>query len=75
MSQEILEENVTGKVKWFNSDRGFGFISRAGKPDCFVHYSAIQSDGYKSLVEGDVVEFDVTRGKKGVIAINVMKIN
>jgi CspA family cold shock protein len=67
---------TTGQVKWFNNDKGFGFISRAdGQKDCFVHHSAIQGDGYKSLNEGDKVEFDVVQGQKGPAAENVTKIS
>ena len=55
----------TGVVKWFNSEKGFGFITQEGGPDLFVHYSEIQSNGYRSLNEGDKVEFDITDGKKG----------
>lgn len=65
----------TGKVKWFNSQKGFGFITRDdGKGDIFVHYSAIQGNGYKQLSEGDVVSFDVdVNADKGPRAINVHK--
>jgi CspA family cold shock protein len=62
---------ITGTVKWFNDAKGFGFISREGGPDVFVHFSAIQSSGYRSLDEGQVVEFDVTQGPKGAQAANV----
>ena len=62
-----------GKVKWFNSTKGFGFISRAGAPDVFVHYSAIQSSGYRSLEEGQKVEFTVEQGPKGLQAAKVAK--
>lgn len=65
----------TGTVKWFNNSKGYGFIGRQGKPDVFVHYSALAGDGYKSLKEGDVVEFDVTQGKKGPQAENVTVIS
>ena len=54
-----------GTVKWFNAEKGFGFIAVDGGPDVFVHYSAIQSDGYRSLDEGQRVEFEITQGQKG----------
>ncbi len=61
-----------GTVKWFNAEKGFGFIAQAeGGPDVFVHYSAIQSDGYRSLEENQVVEFDIVQGPKGPQADNV----
>ncbi|MCA9839082.1 MAG: cold-shock protein [Trueperaceae bacterium] len=63
---------ATGQVKWFNSEKGFGFIEQAdGGADVFVHFSAIQSDGYRSLNEGDEVSFEITQGKKGPQADNV----
>ncbi|MGA8573970.1 MAG: cold-shock protein [Desulfobaccales bacterium] len=63
----------TGTVKWFNDAKGYGFISRPGGDDLFVHYSAIQGDGYKSLAEGQDVEFEVAEGRKGLQAVNVSK--
>jgi cold shock protein len=64
----------TGKVKWFNESKGYGFIEPdGGGRDVFVHYSAIQGEGYKTLSEGQPVEFDVTQGDKGPQAANVLK--
>jgi CspA family cold shock protein len=63
-----------GTVKWFNADKGFGFITpEGGSKDCFVHHSAIQGSGYKSLNEGEPVEFDVVQGQKGPAAENVTR--
>jgi cold shock protein len=62
---------ATGVVKWFNSEKGYGFISQEGGPDVFVHYSAIQGTGYRNLEENQRVEFDVTQGQKGPQATNV----
>jgi CspA family cold shock protein len=64
---------MRGKVKWFNADKGFGFIEREGGEDIFVHFSAIKMDGYKSLEEGQTVEFDLGRGQRGPQAENVTK--
>lgn len=66
-----MSERTTGVVKWFNSEKGFGFISRDGGDDLFVHYSEIRSDGYRTLNEGDKVEFEITQGKKGLQASGV----
>ncbi len=65
---------ITGRVKWFNDAKGFGFIEREGGPDVFVHYSAIASDGFKSLKENDKVEFEVKEGPKGLQAASVTKV-
>ncbi|MCX5756359.1 MAG: cold-shock protein [Gemmatimonadetes bacterium] len=66
---------TTGTVKWFNDDKGFGFITPSdGSKDCFVHHSAIQAQGFKSLAEGQKVEFDVVQGQKGPAAENVVKV-
>ncbi len=65
----------TGTVKWFNGSKGYGFITPENGDDLFVHFSAIVGDGYKSLEEGDEVEFEVTQGQKGPQAINVSKVS
>jgi CspA family cold shock protein len=64
----------TGKVKWFNDAKGFGFISREDGPDVFVHHSAIQSEGFRTLAENQEVEFEVVQGQKGPQAQNVVKL-
>ncbi len=64
---------MQGKVKWFNAEKGFGFIETSEGNDVFVHFSAIQSDGFKSLDEGQEVEFDVVEGNRGPQAANVTK--
>jgi CspA family cold shock protein len=63
-----------GKVKWFNENKGYGFIERDDGPDVFVHFTAIQGEGFKTLAEGEVVEFEVVEGEKGPQAANVMKL-
>ena len=63
-----------GKVKWFNDQKGFGFIEQEGGTDCFVHHSSIQGEGFKTLAEGEAVEFEVTQGPKGPKAENVRRI-
>jgi len=65
---------LTGTVKWFNDDKGYGFIEREGGPDVFVHHSAIEGSGFKSLAEGDRVEFEIEQGPKGPAAANVKKV-
>jgi cold shock protein len=62
-----------GTVKWFNDAKGFGFITREGAPDVFVHHTAIQAEGFRSLSEGDKVTFDVVQGPKGLQAANVRR--
>ncbi len=63
---------MKGKVKWFNAEKGFGFIEREGGDDVFVHFSAVQGEGYKSLDEGQDVQFDIEQGQRGPQAINVI---
>jgi cold shock protein len=67
------QRNVIGKVKWFNNVKGYGFIGRNDGPDVFVHYSGILGDGYRTLKEGDSVEFAIVQGPKGPQAANVKK--
>jgi CspA family cold shock protein len=67
--------SLKGKVKWFNNAKGFGFIGRDDGADVFVHYSAIAADGYKTLQEGDDVEFEIVQGQKGPQADKVRKLN
>ena len=72
IKEEKMKEQ--GTVKWFNNEKGYGFISRASGDDVFVHHSAIQATGYKSLNEGDTVEFSVSKGPKGLQASEVVKL-
>jgi CspA family cold shock protein len=65
---------MQGKVKWFNAEKGYGFIEREDGGDVFVHYSAIQSEGFKSLEEGQAVQFDIIEGNRGPQAANVIKL-
>ncbi|HWP03172.1 MAG TPA: cold-shock protein [Gemmatimonadaceae bacterium] len=65
---------IRGTVKWFNDSKGYGFISREDGPDVFVHFTAIKADGFKTLAEGDHVEFEIVQGDKGLQAANVVKL-
>jgi len=67
-----MNNRVVGTVKWFNASKGYGFLEREGGPDVFVHYSAIESDGYRSLQEGQKVEFSIEQGPKGLQAAKVV---
>jgi CspA family cold shock protein len=69
-----MSERIVGTVKWFNNGKGYGFIAREGGEDVFVHFSAIQGDGYRSLEEGQKVEFTVETGPKGLQAADVVKV-
>ena len=69
-----MSEKITGTVKWFNEDKGFGFIQREGGPDVFAHYSAIKAEGYKTLAEGQAVEFNVVTGQKGPQAEDIVPV-
>ena len=69
-----MSDKITGTVKWFNENKGFGFIEREGGPDVFAHFSAIQSAGYKTLAEGQAVEFVVTDGQKGPQAEEIVAV-
>jgi len=69
-----MDDRVVGTVKWFNASKGYGFIEREGGADVFVHYTAIQSDGYRSLQEGQKVEFSIEQGPKGLQAARVIMI-
>ena len=67
-----MSERIVGTVKWFNGEKGYGFLTQANGPDVFVHYSAISGDGYRNLAEGQKVEFSVEKGPKGLQAVNVI---
>ena len=69
-----MSERIVGTVKWFNGGKGYGFLSQEGGEDVFVHFSAIQGNGFRSLAEGAQVEFEVTQGPKGLQASNVVAI-
>jgi cold shock protein len=71
LRRQKMSERVIGTVKWFNGSKGYGFISREGGPDVFVHFSAIQADGFRNLEEGQKVEFTIEKGPKGLQAANV----
>jgi cold shock protein len=70
-----MSDRITGTVKWFNGDKGYGFIAREGGDDVFVHYSAIETDGFRNLKEGQKVEFTVEKGPKGFQAAKVVPLN
>ncbi len=72
--KEELGMKLTGRVKWFNDSKGYGFIEQEGGRDIFVHYTAIQGDGFKSLAEGQKVEFEIIEGAKGPQATKVVKL-
>jgi len=67
-----MSERIIGTVKWFNGEKGYGFLSRENGPDVFVHFTAIEGSGYRSLTEGQTVEFAVAKGPKGLQAANVV---
>lgn len=72
--EDFVMSRINGTVKWFNDAKGYGFIAREGGPDVFVHFSAIQMGGFRSLVEGDKVEFEIVQGQKGPQAADVTKV-
>lgn len=69
-----MSNTVTGTVKWFNETKGFGFIQQESGPDVFAHFSEIASSGFKTLMEGQMVEFSVAQGQKGLNAVNIIAI-
>ncbi len=70
-----MSQRIQGEVKWFNAEKGYGFIKHDNGKDVFVHFSAINGGGYRTLEEGESVEFEITRGAKGEQAANVVKLN
>jgi CspA family cold shock protein len=72
--QQVMSEQIEGRVKWFNEAKGYGFIERDDGPDVFVHYSAISGEGFRTLGEGEGVQFDIVQGPKGPQAANVMRV-
>jgi CspA family cold shock protein len=72
--EDVRSMSLEGKVKWFNEAKGYGFIQQDNGPDVFVHYSAIKSEGFKTLAEGQRVQFDIVEDEKGLKAANVVKI-
>jgi CspA family cold shock protein len=70
----MSSQRVTGTVKWFNDAKGFGFLSHEGGKDVFVHHSSIEAEGFRSLTEGDKVEFSIEQGPKGPSAVNVRRV-
>jgi CspA family cold shock protein len=72
--EDLSSMSLEGKVKWFNESKGYGFIQQDNGPDIFVHYSSIKTDGFKTLAEGQKVQFDIVEGERGTKAANVMKI-
>ncbi len=73
-ARQESREVETGTVKWFNNAKGFGFISREGAPDVFVHHTAIMAEGFRTLSEGERVQFDIVQGPKGLQAANVRRV-
>ena len=73
MSDAIAQANLRGRVKWFNDQKGYGFITRDNSPDVFVHHSAIQMEGFRTLREGEEVQFELLESPKGLQAVNVMR--
>jgi CspA family cold shock protein len=72
--QQVMSEQIEGRVKWFNEAKGYGFIERDDGPDVFVHYSAISGEGFRTLGEGEGVQFDIVQGPKGPQAANVIRL-